>query len=99
MLAMTEKGLQASIIEMCRLFGLAWYHTFDSRRSARGWPDLAICGKRGFITRELKADRRTTTPEQEYWGAMLRRVGISWDVWRPADLRSGRIERELRAIR
>lgn len=96
---MTERSFQASIIEICKLFGIAWYHTFDSRRSAKGWPDLAMVGKRGFITRELKSERGTVTADQERWGEMLRQVGISWDIWRPEDLRSGRIENELRAIR
>lgn len=96
---MTERSFQASVIEICKLFGIAWYHTFDSRRSAKGWPDLAMVGKRGFITRELKSERGTVTPDQERWGEMLRQVGISWDVWRPEDLRSGRVENELRAIR
>lgn len=96
---MTERTLQATITEMCVLFGIEWYHTHDSRRSHRGWPDLALCGSRGFITRELKAATGRLTHEQQRWGLMLRAVGVSWDVWRPDDLRSGRIERELRAIR
>lgn len=91
--------LQASVIQLCKLFGIAYYHTFDSRRSAKGWPDLAICGKRGFIARELKTERGKVTPEQERWGLMLRAVGVSWDVWRPEDLHSGRIQRELSGIR
>src|SRR5262249_26560390 len=32
-------------------------------------------------------------------GSMLRNAGVSWDVWRPDDLQSGRIQRELEAIR
>ena len=99
MTAMTERSLQASIIEICRLYGIAWYHTFDSRRSARGWPDLAMCGEHGFITRELKSDRGSLTPEQERWADRLRQAGISWAVWRPDDLRSGRIQQELLGIR
>lgn len=97
-MAVTERMLQASIIELCQLFGIAWYHTYDSRRSARGWPDLALVGKRGFLTRELKSDSGTVTSEQERWGVMLRQAGVSWGIWRPTDLHSGRIENELRAI-
>jgi hypothetical protein len=96
---MTERSLQASIIELCKLFGIAWYHTYDSRRSARGWPDLALVGKRGFITRELKSAHGTVTAEQEGWGMRLRQAGVDWAIWRPADLLSGRIENELRVIR
>jgi hypothetical protein len=91
--------LQASVIKLCQLFGITSYHTFDSRRSDRGWPDLAMCGPRGFITRELKSDSGTVTAEQEHWGVRLRQAGVDWGVWRPADLRSGRIENELRAIK
>ena len=98
-MTVTERMLQASVIKLCELFGIAWYHTHDSRRSNKGWPDLAIVGKRGFITRELKAASGRLTPEQQRWGLMLRTVGVSWDVWRPGDLESGRIQRELRAIR
>ncbi len=97
--AMTERSLQASITELCQLLGVAWYHTYDSRRSKRGWPDLVLCGPRGFLTRELKTESGQLTDDQASWGRMLAVVGISWDVWRPADLRSGRIENELRAIR
>ena len=91
--------LQASVIKLCELFGIAYYHTFDSRRSAKGWPDMALCGSRGFMLRELKDARRKPTPEQERWGLMLRASGQNWDLWRPADLHSGRIQRELQAIR
>jgi hypothetical protein len=91
--------LQASVIKLCELFGIRYYHTFDSRRSAKGWPDLAICGKRGFIARELKTAAGRLTVEQQQWGLILRNAGVSWDVWRPSDLQSGRIQRELEAIR
>ncbi len=97
--AITERSLQASITELCQLLGVAWYHTYDSRRSHRGWPDLALCGSRGFFTRELKAESGQLTDDQARWGRMLSAVGVGWDVWRPADLQSGRIERELRTIR
>lgn len=95
----TERSFQASVIEICKLLSIAWYHTHDSRRSNRGWPDLAMVGKRGFITRELKTASGRLTTEQQYWGLMLRAAGVSWDVWRPADLHSGRVQRELEAIR
>ena len=96
---MKEAHLQGAVIDMCRLFGVAWYHSYSSRRSVAGWPDLALCGSRGFMLRELKTDDGRLTTEQEQWGLMLRAAGQSWDVWRPADLHSGRVQRELEAIR
>lgn len=96
---MKEAHLQGAVIDMCRLFGVAWYHTYSSRRSVPGWPDLALCGSRGFILRELKTDTGRLSDEQQHWGLMLRSAGQNWDVWRPADLNNGRIQRELEAIR
>ena len=95
---MSEQGLQAAITQLCRMLGVRWYHTADSRRSNKGWPDLAMWA-RGFILRELKTDAGKLTAEQQRCGDELRAAGQDWDVWRPADLTSGRILRELQAIR
>lgn len=96
---MRESQLQDTIIQLCRVLGVAWYHPYSSRRAVPGWPDLALCGPRGFMLRELKTETGRLTDEQNRWGLMLRHAGVSWDVWRPDDLRSGRIQRELEAIR
>jgi hypothetical protein len=95
---MTEAQLQAAVMDMCKLFGLHAYHPWISVKSAGGWPDLFIVGKRP-LARELKSDTGKLTPAQGEWGLRLGRAGIQWAVWRPADLRSGRIQSELEAIR
>jgi hypothetical protein len=95
---MNERQFQGAVIDLCKLYGIAWYHTYDSRNSVPGWPDLALCGPGGFMLRELKTDRGELTSDQDEWGFMLRNAGVNWDVWRPGDLHSGRIERELMAI-
>lgn len=104
--AMTEAALLEAVTAgtrnrpgLCRLLGIAWYHTHDSRRSPTGWPDLALAGSRGLLYRELKTATGRVTPAQHAWGQRLKAVGCDWDVWRPADLASGRILRELEAIR
>ncbi len=96
---MTEAQFQDMVVALCKLLGVAWYHPYFSRRSAAGWPDLALCGAQGFMLRELKTEKGRLTRDQETWGLMLRQAGVSWDVWRPADLQSGRIQRELLDIR
>lgn len=96
---MRESQLQDTIVQLCKLFSVAWYHPYYSRRSVPGWPDLALCGARKLIFRELKTETGRVSPEQERWGLMLRHAGQDWDVWRPADLRSGRVQAELEAIR
>jgi hypothetical protein len=95
----TEAQFQDLVVAMCKLLGIAWYHPFFSRRSAAGWPDLALCGKNGFLLRELKTESGRLTRDQQEWGSILRNAGQNWDVWRPADLASGRIRRELEAIK
>ena len=97
---MRESQLQDTIVQLCKLFGgITWYHAYTSRRSVPGWPDLAILGTRRLIFRELKTETGKVSMEQERWGLMLRHAGQDWDVWRPNDLQSGRIQRELEAIR
>jgi hypothetical protein len=95
----TEEQFQNTVIAMCKLLGIAWYHPFFSRRSAAGWPDLALCGNSGFLLRELKTEKGRLTRDQQEWGSRLRNAGVSWEVWRPGDLASGRIQRELHEIR
>lgn len=96
---MTEAQFQNTVVAMCKLLGVASYHPYFSRRSAAGWPDLALCGDNGFLLRELKTERGRLTRDQEDWGFKLQKAGVDWDVWRPDDLMSGRIQRELLAIK
>lgn len=96
---MTETQFQSTVVAMCKLLNVFCYHPYFSRKSAAGWPDLAMCGDSGFMLRELKTETGKLTRQQEEWGARLRQAGISWDVWRPDDLGSGRIKRELLEIR
>lgn len=83
---------------LCQLLGIRWYHTNDSRRSPSGWPDLVLCG-RGVLYRELKSEDGRLSPAQRQWGSWLTAAGCDWAVWRPCDLHSGVIMRQLGAIR
>lgn len=95
---MSEQALQQAVVQICRMYGIKWYHPYDSRRSNKGWPDLVLCGTR-LILRELKTQVGQLTAEQQQWGERLRQAGQDWGVWRPADLESGLILRELLDIR
>jgi hypothetical protein len=96
---MTEAQLQAAVLDLCKLLGIWWYHAYQPKYDNAGWPDLVLIGSRATIFRELKKAGQDPTPEQADVGARLARSGQDWDVWRPADLRSLRILRELQAIR
>lgn len=88
---------------MCDQLGLYHYHNPDSRGSAAGWPDLVILSPRpgmggtgtGIIFRELKSQSGQLTSDQRAVGYLLTAAGLSWEVWRPADLADGTIALQL----
>jgi hypothetical protein len=90
-----EASFQKAVTDLCDWYGLRWHHEVDSRKSKRGLPDLVIIGSQ----RELKADDGKLRPDQNAWGGDLVASGSDWAVWKPEDWRSGRIRRELEAIR
>lgn len=95
---MTEKELDRAVRELLTVYGLWGYSVYDSRRSAPGWPDWCIVGRR-VLFRELKTSRGLVTREQKLVGYRLKAAGQDWAVWRPADLASGRIAEEIKLIR
>lgn len=95
----TEADLQGAITDLCTWLGIKWYHVTDSRKDPSGWPDLVLSGRHGTIFRELKSATGRMRPEQKAWLFRLDESGQDAAVWRPADWRSGRIRRELEAIR
>lgn len=101
MLAWSERVLQDHTVRMARSMGWLAYHTFDSRRSEPGYPDLHLVHPiRGLsLFRELKTTKGKTTEAQRRWLDGLTAVGMDAAVWRPADMVSGRIERELRGMK
>lgn len=95
--AMTERELYEHIREMALRLGWLVYHTYDSRRSYPGFPDVVLVRPPRLILAELKRERGELSPQQERWLEALRRVpGIAVYVWRPSDWLSGEIERVLR---
>ena len=83
---MTEKALQAAIAKFARERGWLVYHTYDSRRSAPGFPDLVMVRREQLVFAELKNDKGRLTQDQENWRAALIRADQAYFVWRPADL-------------
>ncbi len=94
---MTERELLDAVRDACRWSGLLVYHTHDSRRSERGFPDLVLVGPAGVIFRELKAERGRLTLDQREWLDRLRQAGAAAAVWRPRDWPS-RVLAELAGI-
>lgn len=109
-LAMLEDDLLVTVLDMAAAMGgLKTAHFRPARTEegwrtpvqgdGKGWLDLFILGPGGALWRETKSATGRLTPEQRAWMEALRAAGYDADVWRPADLASGRIQRELQAIR
>jgi hypothetical protein len=96
--AMSERELDEGVRAIVKDLGLHRYHTFDSRKSDPGWPDLVAAGVGGLLFRELKTETRKPTRAQQEWLDVLAAAGADAGVWRPSDLLSGRVGRELAAI-
>lgn len=67
------------------------YHTHDSRRSQKGWPDEVWVREETdlwlpeLLVAELKGETTRVNPEQLRWLAALRSCGIEAYLWRPSD--------------
>jgi hypothetical protein len=95
-LAISEKQLQEAVIELAEWLGWLSYHTYDSRRSQPGFPDLILVRRDRCIAVELKSERGKVTADQQTWLDALATAGIVTAVWRPIDWHRGEIERCLR---
>ena len=81
---MTEKDFQAQITALVDMLGGLVYHTYDSRRSAQGFPDLTIVTRdRRLIFAELKVGKRQPTDDQWAWLRAL--PDHQAHLWRPDD--------------
>lgn len=100
-MAMTEKELQAAIVELAAVLKYEVQHPYDSRKSRKGWPDLTIFGGRHnkLLFAELKTTKGKITQEQADTLRLLADCGQFVYVWRPYDWITGGIERILRGPR
>ena len=94
----TEEQFLAAVTERAGYAGLLVYHTYDSRRSDPGFPDLVLAGDRGVIFAELKTDHGELSNAQVAWKWKLLGGGCNWKLWRPQHLESGLILREMKGI-
>ncbi len=92
----TERQLQAQVVQLAQLNGWRCYHTFDSRRSTPGFPDLVLVRPPRCLFVELKTTAGRLRPEQRSWLEALAEVERAPEVflWRPADF--GDIQSTLR---
>ena len=81
-----EKDWQRDVVNLAKTLG--WtrvFHTFDSRRSTHGFPDLVIVRDR-VVYLELKREKTKLTDEQKGWLRALRAAHAEAYIARPRDL-------------
>lgn len=74
--------LQEAIVELAQTLGWRVYHTFDSRRSAIGFPDLVMVRER-VIYAEVKAEGGVLSHAQEAWLGALQAAEQEVYIWEP----------------
>lgn len=88
----TEADFQAQIVETAEWAG--WdliYHTYDSRRSRKGFPDLVMVRKGRMILAEVKSASGTVSEAQARWFDGLLAVEhasggtVAAHIWYPDD--------------
>jgi hypothetical protein len=81
----SEKSFQTMVCELARLAGWLVYHTYDSRRSQRGFPDLVLVRGRRLVFMECKRESGNPTLDQVVWLRDLRATGAECYLVRPSD--------------
>lgn len=80
----SERAFQAQFIEAAGYLGWHHYHTFDSRRSNPGFPDLVLWRPGRLAMCELKAERGRISPEQHRIHEELAAALVDIHTWRPS---------------
>ena len=94
--SVSEAELQRCILQLATACGWTTYHTYDSRRSNAGYPDLTLVRPPRLMFVELKSEKGKWRPMQEKWLELLRACNVEAYAWRPHDWRDGTIEAVLR---
>lgn len=83
----SEKSWQQQVKDLARLLGWKTYHTYDSRRSDPGFPDLILARKKRLVVAELKMEKRRLTASQLFWIDAFKEIPCAEVyIWRPSDL-------------
>lgn len=85
---MEEKDFLAQVIKRAKDRGWLVQHTYDSRRSEPGFPDLVMARGGTLIFAELKSRKGRVSSKQQEWLDALPVGDVRVYVWRPAELES-----------
>ena len=82
----SEKDFMDRVLALARPQGWKVYHTYDSRRSDPGFPDLVLCRDGRLLFWELKSIKGRMKPVQLEWiNALIGCSGVEVGIYRPQD--------------
>lgn len=91
-LELSEKDWQAQVVGVLQDVGFITYHTYNSRRSTAGFPDLVAVKPPRVLFIELKKQNvprhkptRTEIAQIIWRVALLQCPGVETYLWRPED--------------
>ena len=84
-LAISEKRFQDAVVQLAQILHFRVYHTYDSRRSTPGYPDLTLVREGRLIFAELKSEKGKMSKAQKEWEYDLRQTCAEYYEWRPSD--------------
>ena len=88
--SLSEKDFMAQVVQYAKLHKWHVYHTFDSRKSEAGFPDLVMV-KHKIVFAELKREGGKLTDAQKAWRDVLLPIEEATDykvevhVWYPSN--------------
>lgn len=82
---LSERDWQQLVVDVARLHRWDVYHTYDSRRSPAGFPDLLLTRPPELMFVELKTATGKVTAPQLAFLDRLERCHLEVHVWRPQD--------------
>lgn len=78
----SEKQFHAEVMAFAKRHGWKTFHTYDSRKSDEGYPDLVMLRERQIVA-ELKVGRNKPSAAQDTWLEAYRSVGVETYIWFP----------------
>lgn len=85
--AQSEAQFQLAVLNVAGFYHWRPYHTHDSRRSHKGFPDLVLVRDERLVFAELKSTKGRLRPEQREWLDALSIVaGVEVYLWRVGQL-------------
>ncbi len=85
-MGLSESEFQGLVVDVAEQFGWLTYHTFDSRRSGPGFPDLVLVRGDRVVFAELKSQSGRLSADQRVWLERLTGAGtVEAYLWRPSD--------------